>query len=435
MLSKFVRFEVFRVVLHIFAVFNNCKKSANFMKASIILNDRYRSKKDNLFPVMLVIRHNSQSAYIGLPYRIPISDWNNNGKIKRTCRLYDSDRANIEISRFLNDFNEFAAELYHTCNIYAMTANDIKDRFLVYSNKSSNLISDIFASYIEKKTAANPSAKTAYLYSYTLELLSNFRPGVSINQIDIVFLEDFETYLRAAGNKANSISIHMRNLRCIYNYAITRSIVPATSYPFKAYRIPSQTTSHRTISVSDLLILFSYRGTDPQNKAIDLFMLSFFLMGMNFKDMLNAKNRDIAAKRLFYTRAKTDKPISVLVQPEAYTIINRYAGKQFMLKFVEQKLKAGSVRLNIYSDVVSNTNKYLKQACNAMGLDIKISSYYPRHTWATVARKAGVDYDIIRAALGHSAPGVTGLYIEYDTDMIDNANRRVIDYLFKSSPF
>ena len=40
-----------------------------------------------------------------------------------------------------------------------------------------------------------------------------------------------------------------------------------------------------------------------------------------------------------------------------------------------------------------------------------------------------VDYDIIRAALGHSAQGVTGIYIEYDDDMIDEANRTVIDFI------
>ena len=45
--------------------------------------------------------------------------------------------------------------------------------------------------------------------------------------------------------------------------------------------------------------------------------------------------------------------------------------------------------------------------------------------------KIGIPMEIIGRALGHSIwdNSITGVYVEYDTSKIDEANRKVIDYL------
>jgi integrase len=59
-----------------------------------------------------------------------------------------------------------------------------------------------------------------------------------------------------------------------------------------------------------------------------------------------------------------------------------------------------------------------------------LSTYYARHTWATLAYGLNVPKDIISQALGHSnGVSVTDIYIEYDRDKVDEANRKVIDYI------
>lgn len=56
--------------------------------------------------------------------------------------------------------------------------------------------------------------------------------------------------------------------------------------------------------------------------------------------------------------------------------------------------------------------------------------YISRHTWATLAHKADVPKDVISLALGHSfGCDVTDIYIDFDRDKIDEANRKVIDYI------
>jgi integrase len=60
-----------------------------------------------------------------------------------------------------------------------------------------------------------------------------------------------------------------------------------------------------------------------------------------------------------------------------------------------------------------------------------ITSYWSRHTWATIAASLDVPDDVISLALGHSARNATtAIYIERDRKKIDKANRRVIDWVW-----
>lgn len=60
----------------------------------------------------------------------------------------------------------------------------------------------------------------------------------------------------------------------------------------------------------------------------------------------------------------------------------------------------------------------------------EISSYWARHTWATVAASLDIPKETISAALGHEIGSeVTSIYIKFDRKKIDEANRKVIEYL------
>ena len=59
-----------------------------------------------------------------------------------------------------------------------------------------------------------------------------------------------------------------------------------------------------------------------------------------------------------------------------------------------------------------------------------ISSYWSRHTWATIAASLDIPKETIAAALGHGGNTVTDIYIDFDQRKVDEANRKVIDYVF-----
>lgn len=56
-----------------------------------------------------------------------------------------------------------------------------------------------------------------------------------------------------------------------------------------------------------------------------------------------------------------------------------------------------------------------------------LSSYTPRHSWATAARDRGVPLAVISAGMGHSSEKTTLIYLDsLDNAVIDNANERIL---------
>jgi len=66
-------------------------------------------------------------------------------------------------------------------------------------------------------------------------------------------------------------------------------------------------------------------------------------------------------------------------------------------------------------------------------LDVPLSTYYARHSWATIARnKCKISKTDIHECLNHVSENsmkVTDIYVEKDWSIIDEANRKVLDYV------
>lgn len=58
------------------------------------------------------------------------------------------------------------------------------------------------------------------------------------------------------------------------------------------------------------------------------------------------------------------------------------------------------------------------------------TTYWARHSWTTIAAEPDIPKETIAAALGHGGNSVTDVYIRFDDRKIDEANRRVLDYVF-----
>ena len=59
----------------------------------------------------------------------------------------------------------------------------------------------------------------------------------------------------------------------------------------------------------------------------------------------------------------------------------------------------------------------------------EITSYWARHSWATIAASLDIPKDTIAHALGHGGNTVTDIYIDFDQTKVDEANRKVLDWV------
>jgi len=66
-----------------------------------------------------------------------------------------------------------------------------------------------------------------------------------------------------------------------------------------------------------------------------------------------------------------------------------------------------------------------------LGLEMPLSSYTSRHTWATTARNHNVPLSIISAGMGHASEKTTQIYLaSLESSVVDQANRSIIASLY-----
>ena len=75
-------------------------------------------------------------------------------------------------------------------------------------------------------------------------------------------------------------------------------------------------------------------------------------------------------------------------------------------------------------------NRKLHVLSQALQLDIPLSSYVARHTWASLAKWNGISSSVISEAMGHRNVETTRIYLaSLDMDVIADANHTVIHSL------
>ena len=85
-------------------------------------------------------------------------------------------------------------------------------------------------------------------------------------------------------------------------------------------------TEKRSLSLETLRKILNYPVEEWQVAYRDMFRLSFMLMGINFVDMLSLTPESMRDGRIVFNRHKTARLYSMKVEPEAMTLIEKYAG-------------------------------------------------------------------------------------------------------------
>lgn len=300
-------------------------------------------------------------------------------------------------------------------------------------------LADHFKKYI---MAANKPS-TAELYRLTLDKILKYSKDVEFKDVNFAWLKDFELFLKD-GSGVNTRSIHFRNIRAVFNDAINRELIPQEWYPFRKFKIKSEKTAKRSLAVEELALIRDYPVEPHQEKYRDMFMLIFYLIGINVVDLVQLK--EIKNGRIEYKREKTGQEYSISVLPEAMAIIERYRGISYLLnpldsysnhldylgRLNENLQKIGKVEMVLNNAENPKFRKRNKR--NIIPFFPCLTTYYARHTWATIAGRLEIPIETISMAMGHEIGSkTTWIYYNFDQKKIDEANRKVVEYLNSSA--
>lgn len=388
--------------------------------------------RDGRCPLRLVISKDGRTARQLTGIRITPDEWNGE-------RCSDA-RKNVRMKDILDNAEDYVLRLKMEGRYGEMTASEVAaelgKKVLAVETRTSKR--ETFAFHLEKYRDRQPKRGTWEVYDRTLKLLREFDKDFDVRtfkDINYAYLTRLESWYLGKGRKVNSLSVIMRNMRTVFNEA--RREEATTLYPFNKYKIRQEETRKRSLNVEDLRRFIECPVLPDQQRYKDYFLLMVYLIGINTTDLFHARPEDLKDGRLFYQRDKTGKFYSIKVEPEAMEIIDRYRGKSWLLEPLDEHGDFLSWR--------SQLNKRLKAIGHKTGKRGKvldkgpfpeISTYWARHTWATLAYQIGIPIDIIGQALGHSdrSHAVTFTYIRPDASKVDEANRRVIDYIKNPTP-
>lgn len=291
--------------------------------------ETYRLTSKGYIPIVLRLVKDRKKKVIRLGISIEKSYWDaTKNKIKPNCPNFEY-LENI-ITEKLSKFQKQVLEFQSIGKDFSL--NQLIE---AVERPTKNIsISDYLNSVIEKLTKENRIGNATH-YQALYNSLERF---TKINQlqfvdIDVPFLNKYETYLRNIGNKNNSISIKMRTLKAVYNKAVKDNIVKKDYYPFNEYNVSKlkDSTPKRSILKEDIQKIISLDvqtiSKRPQSLlqfSKDLFLFSYLGCGINMVDMAHLKRSNIVSTRIVYKRHKTGKQISFLLQPYALEIIQRY---------------------------------------------------------------------------------------------------------------
>ena len=360
-----------------------------------------KSAKNGLLPIYQRITVNGERIEMSTSKFIEKAKWNTSaGKIKGSS----------EEARLINSYLDILkAKVYETekwmvNNSREINAQTFKNKLLGIEEKQHKIIL-IFQEHnkrmkelINKEFSINTYKKYETTLAHTKEFLkfqynSN---DISINRIDLAFINNFDFYLRNTKNCNNNSTIkYIRNFgkivkQCYKNGWLERD-------PFLNYDGKVKEVERTYLTETEIESLLNKKFKIKRLELVkDLFLFSCFT-GLAYIDVFNLTPANIiigidGEKWISTHRQKTESASKIPILPVTQMIIDKYDNHPQSTN--EDKL------LPILSN--QKMNAYLKEIAAICEINKELTFHIARHTFATtVTLTNGVPIESVSKMLGH----------------------------------
>lgn len=253
--------------------------------------------------------------------------------------------------------------------------------------------------------------------------------NVALENIDEHLIEGYQQWLQENRTTQNTISCYMRSLRSLL-YQISPSMKRQAL--FDHVFTGKKHTDKRSVSLADIIRLRELRlpYQSSINFSRDIFLFSFYALGMPFVDIAFLQKWQLKDGYIIYHRHKTKQRIRVKIEPPMQQIILRYTCEDSPYVFPILPYNTAHT-MRAYETARCRYNRHLRKLGVMAGIQRRLTSYVARHSWASTAYHSNVELSVISKALGHSSPNTTLTYIqEIDDNRIDEANHHLLQNMF-----
>ena len=403
------------------------QKKQNMITSVKLMLNKSRILNNGSYPLVFQVIHNRRKKLLYTGYRMKEEVFDElEGKIMNgvssTFTATEVVKMNRELRKMRNQIDIRIRQLERTREEFAV--EDILTQNAFGTGKPQFYLLRYINAQIERKQELKKVGMAA-AYKSTRSSLAKFigRPDVRMSEVDLAFVRRYEDFLYSNGASGNTVSYYLRNLRSLYNQAVTDGYHPRGEYPFaKAQTRPAKTVK-RALSRTDMQNLADLNlENEPELEFTrDLYLFSFYAQGMAFVDIVLLKKTDICNGVLTYSRHKSKQLIRIVVTPQMQGVIDKYnTENEYLFPIISGEYASGYQK---YRLALGRINRHLKKIAVVADIKVPLTTYTARHTWATLARDYGAPISVISAGLGHTSEEMTRVYLkDFDVFMLNQVN-------------
>lgn len=369
--------------------------------------------------VRISVAHNGETRYIVTDIVLNSNkEFKNGSVVKRP----DAAMLNTKIRNLLQKYQSVLDELQY---INGLTAPELVFQLVNISYDKHRTLNSIFEEYIDFARIKD-STKVEYATQWKA-IIRHVGENILAEHITRSTILHLDKHL---GKRLAPTSVrgYMTLLSVILNYAKRCGYANYRVDPFSGYKKPAAVIRDAWLTVDEIKRIRDAEIQDYNvRKCRDIFMLSYYLGGINITDLLDINFRE-SGSRIKYERKKTEarskinKYVEFDIPSEAWEIISMYQGADGKIATKRNQ------RNNRFQDFFK---RYLPRVAEAAAVK-KIIYYSARKSFSQHAFNLGVRESVIDYILGHKV-GRSGaslyFYLTVTPEIATKAIRKVLDNL------
>ncbi|MFN4233868.1 MAG: phage integrase SAM-like domain-containing protein [Bacteroidia bacterium] len=346
-------------------------------------------RSDGSFPICIRVINNRQTTFVNLGYNALEEQWNSKQGVVKSN--YPNS---VRMNNFLRKELARAQELF----IIADTQEKIMDPIAFKKalkrtyNSSFKEVAEDFLSELFQMNKFSQYYGNKPRIKIFMEYIG--KDDIPFQQIDIAFLKRFSIYLSNELNLSQrTINNYLIMIRTLFNRAIRENLVEHKFYPFGKGKIQIKEEETVKIGLNEfevkLLEQADFDLYPALHHARNIWLVSFYLAGVRFSDVVKLKWTEIVDGRLNYTMGKNKKVVTLKIPIRAMQIIHSYknaSNSTYVFPYLQGYETVSSERLfSLVRNFNSTINKQLNKIRKKLGIEKKLSMHIARHTFGNIA--------------------------------------------------
>ena len=387
---------------------------------------KHTQAKDGSFKIRISVGHKQETHYIITRYKV--LSWANfkNGVV---VNQPDANYINVKLRQLLNDYD---TRLDSIPNLSDLTCGQLRDQLRnMRAVTSSATIQGVANEYIAILKKENRTSYAKILDMMVRKFLEYTNGDIYLQNISTATIDGYSHYLLSKGAAPAYETMCLANIRTLVNRAIKLQLVHYDVHPFLYWHASQAEPRELDIPVEEMRKFLTYQTKfNSKQRAVDFFMLSYYLGGMNLIDLISYDFRGYKEHPIIrYIRRKTrvkkrsNQFVEFSIPDEAYPLIDKYMNPKTgrISEVTEAK----------YRSFLNYIDLSLRDVAYKVGCNYKVSYYTARKSFVQHGFELGIPLETLEYCIGQSMKANRPIfnYVKIMRQHADEAIRKILDNL------